>query len=292
MAKTIKFNLILDNYPVRNIEGIQEHFSIEDMLKYYENGMLLRWLDVRGYETQKAAIEKLVKNLDKSEIVKALVKIFEVVDIDDSGIEKAIGILSYIDKEKELNAIYKENSFKKKQIIDNYHTGYYELVNHMEKNKDSMATLKADAIQMEREYFGLFKLDHYSLFFHLLHNAPKAIYAILTIDSFRPLWIGNKANEKIYNSLKSHILTTTKAKEILGDDLKIVKRNTYAMWDPIERPEVKLMVINIESGTFVKNAGEFSEKLSNTDVNNKLLKFNGLEYQCNDEDDELLYMEV
>lgn len=50
MAKTIKFNLILDNYPVRNIEGLQEHFSMEDMLKYFENGLLLRWLDVRGYE--------------------------------------------------------------------------------------------------------------------------------------------------------------------------------------------------------------------------------------------------
>lgn len=64
------------------------------------------------------------------------------------------------------------------------------------------------------------------------------------------------------------------------------------MWDPIERPEVKLMVINIEHGTFIKNAGNFSEKLEDTDVNDKLVKFNGLEYQCNDETCELLYMEV
>ena len=52
MAKTIKFNLILDNYPVRNIEGMQEHFSIEDMLKYFKNGLLLRWLKVREYEKE------------------------------------------------------------------------------------------------------------------------------------------------------------------------------------------------------------------------------------------------
>ena len=81
-------------------------------------------------------------------------------------------------------------------------------------------------------------------------------------------------------------------KSLLGDDLKIVKRNTQAMWDPIERPEVKLMVIKIAPGTFVKNAGEFSEKLGDTDVNNKFLLFNGLEYQCNNEANELLYMEV
>ena len=291
MAKTIKFNLILDNCPVRNIEGLQEHFSIEDMLKYFENGLLLRWLDVRGYETQYAAVEAVDKSLDRKEIVMALVKIFEVVEMDAADIEKAIGILTYLDEEKELNAVYKENAFAKKQIVDDYHSGYAALVMHMEENKENMAVLKADAIQMEREYLGLFELNHYELFFRLVESAPKAIFAILTRDAFRKFWIGEEANDKIYTCVK-RLLTADKAKEILGDDLKIVKRDTQAMWDPIERPEVKLMVISIVYGTFVKNAGEFSEKLANTEVNNKLVKFNGLEYQCNDASYELLYMEV
>lgn len=292
MAKTIKFNLILDNYPVRNIEGLQEHFSMEDMLKYFENGLLLRWLDVRGYEKQYEQVSGIDKNADKKTIVMELVKIFEVVDLDDSDIEKAIGILSYLDEEKELNAIYKENAFAKNQIIDDYHSGYAALVMHMEENKDNMAILKADAIQMEREYFGLFELNHYELYFRLVLSAPKAIFAILTRDAFRKFWIGEDANSKIYANVKVALLAASKAKEILGDDLKIVKRNTQAMWDPIERPEVKVMVISIVAGTFIKNAGNFSEKLGNTDVNEKLVKFDGLEYQCNNESFELLYMEV
>lgn len=292
MAKTIKFNLILDDYPVRNIEGLQEHFSIEDMLKYFENGLLLRWLSVRGYDKQYAAVEAIDKTLDKKEIVIALVKIFEVVEMNVADIEKAIGILTYLDEEKELNAIYKENAFAKKQIVDDYHSGYFALVRHMEENRENMAVLKADSVQMEREYFGLFELNHYDLYCRLIVNAPKAIFAILTRDVFRKFWIGEGANGNIYESIKTTLLRPDKAKEILGDDLKIVKRNTEQMWDPIERPEVKLMVISIASGTFVKNAGEFSEKLANSDVNNKLLKFNGLEYQCNDSSYELLYMEV
>lgn len=292
MAKTIKFNLILDNYPVRNIEGLQEHFSIEDMLKYFENGLLLRWLNVRGYEKQYAAVEAIDKSLNRKEIVMALVKIFEVVEMDDEDIEKAIAILTYLDEEKELNVIYRENAFAKNKVVDDYHSGYTALVFHMEENKENMALLKADVIQMEREYFGLFELNHYELFFRLFESAPKAIFAILTRDAFRKFWIGEKANEKINTSIKEILLATTNAKVILGDDLKIVKRDTQAMWDPIERPEVKLMVISIESGTFIKNAGEFSEKLDYTDVNYKLMKFNGLEYQCNDADYELLYMEV
>ncbi len=292
MSKTIKFNLILDNYPVRNIEGLQEHFSIEDMLEYFENGLLLRWLDVRGYKKEYEAVEKIDKSLGKKEIVKSLVKIFEVVEMDDADIEKAIGILTYLDEKNELNAIYKENAVAKEQIIDDYHNGYDLLVRHMEENKDNMAVLKADAIQMEREYLGLFRLDYYELYFWLLENAPKAIFAILTRESFRKFWIGEEANLQILDSIKEAVLATNKAKEILGDDLKIVKRNTQAMWDPIERPEVKLMVIHINYGTFIKNAGEFSEKLSSSDVNDKLLLFNGLEYQCNNESHELLYMEV
>lgn len=37
MAKTIKFNLICDNTPVRTIEDLQNNFSIEDVLDYYRN---------------------------------------------------------------------------------------------------------------------------------------------------------------------------------------------------------------------------------------------------------------
>ena len=292
MAKTIKFNLILDNYPVRNIEGLQEHFSIEDMLKYFENGLLLRWLNVRGYDEQYTLVKNIDKSLEKKEIVKELVKIFEVVEIDDAEIEKAIGILTYLDKEKVLNAIYRKNAFSKREIIKDYHSGYAALITHMEENKDNMAVLKAYVIQMEMEYLGLFYLNYYELYFRLLESAPKAIFAILTRDSFRKFWIGKEANEKIYKSIESLLHNDAMIKSLLEGDLKIVKRNTQAMWDPIERPEVKLMVIKIVPGTFVKNAGEFSEKLGDTDVNNKLLLFNGLEYQCNNEANELLYMEV
>lgn len=292
MAKTIKFNLILDNCPVRNIEGLQEHFSIEDMLKYFKNGLLLRWLNVRGYEKQYAAVEAIDKSLAVKEIVLALVKIFEVGGQDDADIEKAIGILTYLDEENALNAIYKENAFSKEQIIDDYHSGYTALIMHMEEHKDNMALLKADAVQMEREYLRLFELNPTNLYLRLKETAPKAIFAILTRDAFRGVWIGEDNEYNIYKNIKREILPPEKAKAILGDDLKIVKRDTQAMWDPIERPEVEVMVIRIENGTFIKNAGNHFEKLADTDVNDKLLKLKGLEYQCNSKYNELLYMEV
>lgn len=46
MAKTIKFNLICDNKPIRTIDDLQNNFLIEDVMEYYDNGLLDRWLEV------------------------------------------------------------------------------------------------------------------------------------------------------------------------------------------------------------------------------------------------------
>ncbi len=63
MAKTIKFNLICDNTPVRTIEDLQNNFSIEDVLNYYRNGLLCRWLKVRGYEEELKRWKKSVRKI-------------------------------------------------------------------------------------------------------------------------------------------------------------------------------------------------------------------------------------
>lgn len=349
MAKTIKFNLILDNHPVRNIEELQEHFSIEDMLKYFENGLLLRWLKVRGYEKEYIAVENIGKSLGNKDIIISLLKIFNMSDIDTADIEKEVSILEYQNEKKKLNEIYKENSFTKEQIIKDYHIGYNSLILHMEKNKENMAILKADALQMEREYSRLFSLNYYELYFRLLDSAPKAIFAMLTRDIFRKYWLDEEsesstlettigsllpavkaivtdivqesynrstktdsvigevadnevqegynritktdARDQIKSSIES-ILRSSRVKEILGDDLKVVRRDTEEMWDLIERPTVKVMVISIDDGTFIKSASNSYEKLGYEDVDEKLLILDGLEYQSYSDYDELLYMEV
>ena len=288
MAKTIKFNLMMDNNPVRTIADLQENFSIEDALKYFKNGLLAKWLSVRGFDSYYDKIKDIDIADEDKKIITQLIKVFDI-ELDDKKIELAIEILNYLNEEKELNAIYKDNSFKQKQIIEDYHSGYDAIIRHMIDNRDNLAILKADAIEIERNYLRLFELDYKKVFFNFEDAAQKAIFAILAQPELRKYWL--KEEEKTINkSLTTKILPV--AKEILGEDLKIVSRDTQAKWDPIERKEVKLMVISIKSGTFVKNAGEFSEKLSAENINGKFLLFNGLEYQCNDRSYELLYMGV
>lgn len=292
MAKTVKFNLILDSYPVRNVEGLQEHFSIEDMLGYYNNGILERWLEVRNYSEQLEKVRAISK-AGMKEIARELVNIFEI-ETDDSQMEKALAIFSYLEEERIVNQKYRENAYKKSEIINDYHAGYDALIQHMIDNHSDMALLKADVLELERTYFGLFRLDYFSLYFRLLNEAPKAIYTLLTRPALSTYYLGEDVASQLKRSLDKDIIPLQKIQEHMQDDVTVVKRDTQGMWDPIERGDVELIVLYVEStGAFVKNyQGALDEKLGAADINGRFKIFYGLEYQCNSSSFELVYMEV
>ena len=58
--------------------------------------------------------------------------IFEITETETTYIQETLSILDYLDKEKEMNEIYNKNSFEKRQIINDYHSGYLKLIEHME----------------------------------------------------------------------------------------------------------------------------------------------------------------
>lgn len=229
MAKTVKFNLILDGYPVRNIEGLQEHFSIEDMLDYYNKGLLERWLEVRNYSGQLEKV-RAIKESDIKGIARELVSIFEI-ETDDSQMEKALAIFSYLEEEKIVNEEYRESAYKKSEIISDYHAGYDALIQHMIDNRSDMALLKADVLELERSYFGLFRLDYYSLYFRLLKEAPKAVYAMLTRPALSGFYLGKDVPSQLERSLNNDIIPIAKIYEHMQEDVTVVRRYP-GMWDP------------------------------------------------------------
>ena len=83
MAKTIKFNLICDNKKIRTIDDLQDNFCIEDIFDYYENGLLLKWLQVREYNKQAEEVSKIGEK-EQEKIIKKLIEIFE---IEKAGID-------------------------------------------------------------------------------------------------------------------------------------------------------------------------------------------------------------
>lgn len=144
MAKTIKFNLICDNTPVRTIEDLQNNFSIEDVLNYYRNGLLCRWLEVRGYDEQLKKV-KAIRPTDSMDIIKELIAIFEI-SCDMKKVEEYIYILKYQVEEQLQNDVYAKESYQVDTIIDDYRQGYTELVSTIFFNPNDAAKIKA-AIQ-------------------------------------------------------------------------------------------------------------------------------------------------
>lgn len=298
MAKTIKFNLILDGFPVRNLEGLREHFSIEDMLEYYSNGLLVKWLGVREYAEEFEKVKALSDSDENRagtsyDIVSELIKIFGI-EVDDARIQEDLAIFDYIDEKKICLKEYKENAFKVDRIIDDYHAGYDALIRHMIDNRDNMALLKADVYALENTYMGLFRLDYFNLYMTLVNEAPKAIYALLTRPALREFYLGENVPSRITRSLRTDIIPYDKIYEHIRADVRVVQRDTQGMWDPIERGDVDLMVLFIApSGAFVKSyQGPLDEKLGFADINEKFALLKGLEYQCNSSSYELVYMEV
>ena len=187
MAKTIKFNLICDGKPVRTIEDLQENFSIEDVLKYYENGLLLRWLDVRGYETEYKKVSE-IKETEALEIVKELIRIFGI-EADEKSVEQGVYMLQFLEERKILCEAYKQDGFKTQEIIDDYQAGYKQLVDDMVENPKDVARIKADIAELMSGYKWVMDLTHRRLFWRLREISPLAIMCLLMNDEARKYYL-------------------------------------------------------------------------------------------------------
>lgn len=295
MTKTIKFNLVIDGNAIRTIEDLQNNFVLDDVIKYYHNGLLKKWLQVREYNTY---IEKFNEIFEKEpndnmDLALKLIKLFDI-ETEANSIKKDIAVLKYNeDHIKELEE-YKQNNYKKYKVINDYHAGYQNLISHMIVNKNDFSILKADAIEMERSYLGLVSLDYITLYKILIENAPKAIFALMSRQTIKAIYFTENQPVNMKEKVISLAKNIEKIISIMGEDAKIIQRNTQGMWDPIERNDKNIIVLYLpENMAFVKNyQGPLEEKMSSKDIMGNFVLLKGLEYQCNSESYKLIYMEV
>src|SRR5574344_1295301 len=115
MAKTIKFNLQIDGNYVNRIDGLRENFCINDVLDLYKNGLLEKWLKVRGYDEYLSKIEKIDKNSNNTIVY--LIKIFDM-EKDDNAIGNAIYSFAFNKKRIEDLEKFEKSDMKLREIID------------------------------------------------------------------------------------------------------------------------------------------------------------------------------
>lgn len=208
MAKTIKFNLVCDGKSIRTLEDLRNNFSIEDVLSYYKDGLLERWLRVRGFNEELKQLETVDKNDKLSIIIKSLIKIFNI-EADESDIKKIICILQY-QKEKELQLKkYEENRSAADKVITDYFDGYFRLVNEIIENED-MTKIKAALEEIDKNYYALFELDFRRLFYVAFEANRKAVFAMLMRENMRVKYIPeDKESIEINRNISLDMSTST-----------------------------------------------------------------------------------
>lgn len=308
MAKTIKFNLICDDKPVRTIEDLQNNFSVEDVLAYYDNKLLHRWLEVRGYADELKKVNDIVveKPID---VIGELIKIFNITK-DEKKIKKDVYIFEYQEEKKELYAIYEKDKFKAKNIIDDYEIGYKQLVDGILNNPYDIAKIKANIEKIVTEYAWILQLNHRKLFYLFREKSALAIMCLLMNEQSRKYYlpIVTKKDDETDEMLISDIcydkdkadmykiicdmIITFDFRQELGENLLSFSGVTDGYWKDLEQKGKKYMIIKIDKGDFVRSAGETGGDLGYDDILNKFVIVDGIDYKSNSTTHRLLYMEV
>lgn len=295
MAKTIKFNIIVDGKPVRDLEDLRNNFAIEDILEYYHNGLLKRWLNVRGYDELFAEVNKIAGSTSL-ELIDNLIRIFEI-EHDPQKIKEGVAILEFIEERKELLDVYEKRNFLAQSIIEDYHSGYDGIIFDIIQHKEDMPQIKAYIREIENRYFGLFQLNHLDMYYTLINHAPLAVFAIMMNEKLRKYFIKSDncsaSTIEIYEDITGLVANNRfQLKEYLGTELKIFKGDTQAYWKDLEPPSRKCLILGMANGNYVRSSGVFGEELTSKDVNGQYLILDGIDYKSNNSTHEFLYMEV
>ena len=176
MAKTIKFNLNCDGHPVRTLEDLREHFSMEDVLEYLNNGMLARWLDIREYTAEKEQVEQITADNDRDRLW-ALVNIFDI-DADQKEVTERAQQLDWKNRQKALSAVYQASGEGRQRILSDYFSGYKNAVETILTNLEDYGSIKSAVTDIDEHYQEAFDLQYKELI--------KRIYGAVWKDAHMP----------------------------------------------------------------------------------------------------------
>lgn len=310
MAKTIKFNLICNDKPVRNINNLQDNFVIDDIIEYYHNGLLQRWLKVRGYEEELQSVESIDSALSDTDIIKKLVEIFDI-EVSESKIDEDIYIWTFRKEREKQYTHFKEIEYNRDNVLNEYSKDYTELCACIFNNPDEAPIIKATINDIVNNYMWLFKFNHRDFFYRLLSQGHKlAILCLLMNEKARKYYLPIKTKDSNYLDVLDINLPTQKGKDkkamfaAINDiitELEKDKNNTLGgnilrndiisedYWTPICEKECKCMILSMKTDDKIRSISQmdvYGYKIPKGDScidvfcdENKFMLLDGIEYQ-------------
>ncbi|WP_086225618.1 hypothetical protein [Campylobacter devanensis] len=185
MAKKIKFNLHVNGVGVSSLEGLQDNFNIEDIMEHFKSGLLMRWLDVQGLETELKELKKLDQNSDN--LAQSILKIFDMDHLDKNDLKITLADINY--KEYKENLLKTNENLEKnaKSFLREYHDKFRDIIWDIIKNSENVEKIKSNLKIIENDYFDLFLLQFQTLVSVFKTNAPLALIFGLGTEKIRTM---------------------------------------------------------------------------------------------------------
>ncbi len=302
MAKTIKFNLICDNKKIRTIDDLQDNFCIEDIFDYYENGLLLKWLQVREYNKQAEEVSKIGEK-EPEKIIDKLIEIFEI-EKDGRELTSEILRMKIARGQKgtgELNVLYED-------IAKYYKTDFESLMKNLIDKNTPIDMVKNNVSQLIKKYGWVFQIGAKKIFYDLLDaKSYFPIICLLTYEEARKYYL-----EKIPVSAKAAITQDELERYEIYEKLRKMSKNTvidkriregsifssgdvYGTkgWKHIRDAGKKYMILSIKEGDAIRNVKDKdSGGLNYYKVCGQFPILDGFDYWCGNVSNVVQYMEV
>ncbi|MEM6765236.1 MAG: hypothetical protein AAF824_01330 [Bacteroidota bacterium] len=284
MAKTIKFNLLLEDKPVRDLEGVKENFNIHELLEYYENGLLVRWLKGRGFLDVLRKVES-IDNSSEEKTISGLISAFGM-ELSQSTIKEAIYILQQMKHRRAKLQELRSQEFQISNIIEQYHQEFYQILQDLETNRENFPFIKTKISLLSSHYQELVKINIIRFYLYFIDNAPLVIFATLMDKNLRDHFLNDPT---ISNKLMG----------IVGNDyLNRLPFNFMASnaahkqkyWRVIGKKDQEYMMIRMEDGNYVRNLERFDEALTYKEVNGMFPILKGVEYQSAYPEHKIIYL--
>ncbi|MDO2408418.1 hypothetical protein [Campylobacter magnus] len=188
MAKKIKFNLQVNGVGISSLEGLQDNFNIEDIMEHFKSGLLMRWLEVQGLETELQEINKLSqsKNTDNFALAQGILEIFDMdKELDKNALKITLADINYKEYKENLLKSNENLNRNAKAFLKEYHEKFQNIIWDIIKNNSDVEKIKSNLKIIEKDYFDLFLLHFQTLVSVLKGSAPLALLFGLGTDKIR-----------------------------------------------------------------------------------------------------------
>ncbi|MCX7066098.1 MAG: hypothetical protein NTW85_00115 [Methylococcales bacterium] len=242
MTKAIKFNLLLDKHPVRDLDDLRANFNLDDLLTAYHSHTLHRWLEVRGLT---AELEQLnaIKSIDELSIASALCELFQET-LSETDIKTAVYPLEFRRQQQQQLEQLASQQFNKEAVIKSYHAGYKQLCAEMLEKAEDYPFLKAAVNTLWTDYAKLFRVDFNRFFEEFIEKSPLTLFTMLANDDYRQSGIfKSKRKESVFSQIP--VSNTENVTE--GNTIKYLSKTTQMNWNKITDKKVIVKKINNSS---------------------------------------------